>query len=111
MFKTCGILEGPIDTDWRGPLDLGKGDRAEPILDFRPGTLRWGVFRPDEQDRPRFELHLQFSIHSGFTVILHFPLKSLIGVLTAETAANNRAFDLIPAAGSVFHKPPPFVGH
>ena len=109
MFKTGGKLEGPINTDWRGPLDLGKGDRAEPILDFRPGTLRWSAFRPDEQDRPRFELHLQFSIHAGFAVILHFPLKSLIGGSTAKMAADNRAFDFIPAAGPVFHKAPPFV--
>ena len=111
MFKTGGKLEGPINTDWSRPLDLGEGDRAEPLLDFRPGALRWGTFRPDEQDRARFELHLQFSIHAGFTVILHFPLKSLIGGSTAEMAANYRAFDFIPTAGPVFHEAPPFVRH
>jgi hypothetical protein len=38
-------------------------------------------------------------------------LKRLIGVSTAEITANNRAFDFIPAAGSVIHKAPPFVRH
>jgi hypothetical protein len=38
-------------------------------------------------------------------------LKSLIGGSTAKMAADNRAFDFIPAAGPVFHKAPRFVRH
>jgi hypothetical protein len=78
MFKTGGKLESPINTDWRGPLDLSKGDRAKAFLDFRPGTLRWEAFRPDKQDRALFELHLQFRIYAGFTVVLHFILHILL---------------------------------
>lgn len=109
VSQTGGKADGSVDADRLGPLDLGKGNGAEPILNFRPGALRGGSVCPDQQDRPLFKLHLQFSIQAGITVIFHFSAKSLIRVSTAKVAANNRALDFMPPAGPVFHNAPPFV--
>jgi hypothetical protein len=89
VFQARGKAGSSTHGNRLRPLDLGKGNGTEPILDLRSGTLRWIAFSSAKQNCAFFKPHLQFSTHAGIAVILHLPAKILIGVPAAEVVADN----------------------